>query len=235
MDIQRFIAEMERIAPPALAEPFDEGRIGLVVEGKPEIERVCSALDLTPRVLAGARAAGADMLVVHHTPIWTPVTTVHGRLAGLLKDVLATGMNVYVMHSNFDRAPGGINDTLAGILGLEDVVPMSLGAVGTCRCDTVKIARTLGCPLRIYGDPAPLRSLAVVGGSGFDPGLLHEAEMLRADAFLSAEARHATLIATPLTLLEATHYALEAPGMQRLAERMAWTFLPDPPRIATVP
>ena len=67
--------------PLALAEEFDAGRIGLVVEGRAEIERICCALDATPAVVRQAVASGADMLVVHHTPIWTPLTTLTGPTA----------------------------------------------------------------------------------------------------------------------------------------------------------
>ncbi|HQN92394.1 MAG TPA: Nif3-like dinuclear metal center hexameric protein, partial [Methanoculleus sp.] len=68
MDIKDFIAAMEEAAPPDLAEEYDEGRIGLIVEGRSEIEEVCCALDATERVVNAAVHAGADMLVVHHTP-----------------------------------------------------------------------------------------------------------------------------------------------------------------------
>ncbi len=74
MHVGAFIEEMEQIAPPGLAEDFDAGKIGLVVEGKEEILRVCCALDATPFVVKQAVKESADMLVVHHTPLWTPVT-----------------------------------------------------------------------------------------------------------------------------------------------------------------
>ena len=69
MRLRAFAEEMELLAPSALAEDFDTGRIGIIVEGKPDIEKVCCALDATPVVVRQAVAAGADMLVVHHTPL----------------------------------------------------------------------------------------------------------------------------------------------------------------------
>ena len=44
MHVHAFIEEMERLAPPELAEDFDAEKIGLVVEGRPEISQVCCAL-----------------------------------------------------------------------------------------------------------------------------------------------------------------------------------------------
>ena len=50
MDVRAFAEEMERLAPPELAEDFDAGKIGLIIEGKPGITTVCCALDATPAV-----------------------------------------------------------------------------------------------------------------------------------------------------------------------------------------
>ena len=56
MHMRAFAEEMEALAPRSLAEEFDAGRIGLVVEGRPEIGRVCCALDATLAVVrAGSR------------------------------------------------------------------------------------------------------------------------------------------------------------------------------------
>jgi putative NIF3 family GTP cyclohydrolase 1 type 2 len=101
-----------------------------------------------------------------------------------------------------------------------------------------EISRRLGCPLRIWGMPAKtatIRRLAVVGGSGFDTALMEEAAGEGAEAFLSAELKHAVYRAAPLPCIEATHYALEAPAMKRLAARKGWKFIADPPVLRSVP
>ena len=113
MDIHDFITAMEEVAPPELAEEYDTGRIGLVVEGKREVRTICCALDATQNVVEAAAAMKAAMLVVHHTPLWSPITAVRGPTSHLLRILLATGMNLYVMHTNVDHAEGGVNDILA--------------------------------------------------------------------------------------------------------------------------
>ena len=234
MDLRAFTDEMELLAPPSLAEEFDCGRIGLVVEGRPEISRVSCALDATPYVVQQAAGAGADMLVVHHTPLWTPVTALTGPIATLMRQMLTAEMNIYVMHTNFDRAPGGVNDALAELLSLSDTTPLSLGLVGSCPLTIAEISQRLGGNIRVWGELASLSRLAIVAGSGFDPVLLAEAKERRADAFLSAELRHAVARAAPLPCIEATHYALEAPAMRRLAARKGWQYIDDPPKIHPV-
>jgi dinuclear metal center YbgI/SA1388 family protein len=235
MDIREFISGMEGIAPPALADEFDFGKIGLVIEGRSEIGRVFCSLDATPHAVGEAVRGHADMLVVHHTPIFHPVTSVRGHLAPLLRTVLTSGMNVYVMHTNFDRAPRGVNDTLAELLGLSNAAPMELGIVGDCHIGVEQISTILGCELLVWGHLPSFRRLAVVGGSGFDPGLIGEAVTLGADAFLSAEPKHSVIRESPLPLIQATHYALEAPAMKALSGRMSWTWIEDPPAMVIVP
>ncbi len=235
MDIREFISRMEETAPPALADEFDLGKIGLVVEGRTGISRIFCSLDASEHAVDEAVQGRADMLVVHHTPIFHPVTSVRGHLAPLLRTALSAGINIYVMHTNFDRAPDGVNDTLAGLLGLCNAAPMELGIVGDCRLKIEEIRNILGCELLVWGSLSSLRRLAVVGGSGFDPDLIDEAVTLGADAFLSAEPRHSVIRNSPIPLIQATHYALEAPAMKALSGRMGWTWIDDPPGMVIVP
>lgn len=235
MDVKTFAREMELLAPPELAEDFDTGRIGLIVEGAPEFTTICCALDATPAVVREAIRKKAGMLVVHHTPLWTPLTALTGPTAGLMREVLSGGLNIWVMHTNFDHAPEGVNDALAELLSLTGVQPMTLGLVGDCTIAPGEIAARLACPLRIWGAAGKIRRLAIVGGSGFDPMLFAEAQALGADAFLSAELKHSVYRSAPLPCIEATHYALEAPAMRRLAKRNNWHFIEDTPRITVIP
>jgi dinuclear metal center YbgI/SA1388 family protein len=235
MDVNTFIEDMERLAPPELAEDFDAGKIGLIVEGAPEFSTVCCALDATPAVVKEAVRKNAGMLVVHHTPLWTPLTSVTGSTAALMRDVLSARMNIWVMHTNYDHAEEGVNDALAELLSLTDTVPLSLGLVGSCPVTLEEISRRLGCPLRVWGNLTRPGRLAVVAGSGFDPEILTEAKEKGADAFLSAELKHSIARFAPLPCIEATHYALEAPAMKRLAARRQWHYIDDTPVLRTVP
>lgn len=233
MEIGEFIRVMECLAPPALAEEWDRERIGLVVEGRRDLERICCALDATTAVIKEAVNRRADMLVVHHTPIWDAVTSIRGSLAILLRDVIISGMNIYVMHTNLDHAPGGVNDILADLLEIENPSPLSLGVVGECRIDFQEIADRLRCPLRTWGKPLLPGKLAVVGGTGFIPDLIGEAKAAGASAILSAEVRHSVARSSPLPLIEATHYALESPAMRMLSQKLGWTYIEDIPNIRT--
>jgi dinuclear metal center YbgI/SA1388 family protein len=235
MHVRAFIEEMERLAPPELAEDFDAGKIGLIIEGKTKISTICCALDATPSVVKHAVAAKADMLIVHHTPLWTPLTSLTGPTAALMRDVLASGLNIYVMHTNFDHAECGVNDALAELLSLTNTEPLKLGLVGDCTLALRDIARRLDCPLRVWGKVRKIQRLAVVGGSGFDLLFMAEAKERGADAFLSSELKHSVYRAAPLPCIEATHYALEAPAMKRIGAQKGWQFIDDTPALHSVP
>jgi dinuclear metal center YbgI/SA1388 family protein len=234
MHLRSFIEEMEQLAPPDLAEDFDCGKIGLIVEGRPDISKVCCALDATTSVVRKAVEAGADMLVVHHTPLWTPVTALTGPTASLMRQMLAANMNLYVMHTNFDHCSEGVNDALAELLSLENRITLSLGLIGSCTITIDELARRLGGNVRIWGELISMSRLAIVAGSGFDPAFLDEAKEAGADAFLSAELKHSVARSSPLPCIEATHYALEAPAMRRLAARKGWQYLDDPPMVRSI-
>lgn len=229
MDIGDVIRDLEQIAPPDQAEEMDTGRIGLIIEGRRDIRQVACALDVTLPVVRAAAAIDAGLLVVHHTPLWTPVTAISGPLATLLREILSADLNVYVMHTNFDHADDGINDALASLLELSGTGRMSLGICGDCPLTLPEITQRLAAPLITWGSPSLPCRLGVVGGSGFDLSLIEESAALGAEAFLSAELKHATARASPLPLLQSTHYALESPGMRMLAGRMGWEYIDDPP------
>ena len=229
MNRTEFIARMERIAPPELAEEFDIGRIGLLVEGKDEIEKIACALDATPAVVNAAADGGFDALVVHHPAFWNAMHSVVGRNAEILRPLIRADVNLYAMHTNFDHAEGGINDALAEELRLTDRVRMSLGVVGTLTTPLSEISQILGCGLRVWGDVEGISRIAVVGGSAFDWELIEEAASLGAQAYLASELKYNMALESPIPCIEATHYALEAPGMRALARREGWTFIDGTP------
>lgn len=113
------------LAPKELAMEWDN--VGLLI-GRPEreVSKVLVALDVTEEVAEEAAGLGANLIVAHHPVMnctWSPVQTirddtVQGRL--LLK-LVENQIAAICMHTNLDRAAGGVNDALAARLGLEHV------------------------------------------------------------------------------------------------------------------
>lgn len=116
------IAAMERLAPPYLAEKWDN--VGLMVgSGEKNADRILFALDCRDEVIDEAIKIKADMIITHHPLIFSGIksidfsTPIGGRLERLIKNDIA----VYSAHTNLDIADGGTNYTLAGLLDLENI------------------------------------------------------------------------------------------------------------------
>ncbi|HUV05259.1 MAG TPA: Nif3-like dinuclear metal center hexameric protein [Armatimonadota bacterium] len=124
MKLSDIIRILEEIAPPEYAEPDDA--IGLQV-GDPdqEVRRVIVTVDVTPAVISEAVRTSADLLVAHHPVIdvkYAPLRSVRLDVypQSLVYRLVNAGTALYVMHTNYDAAKGGINDVLAERLGVVD-------------------------------------------------------------------------------------------------------------------
>jgi len=121
MELKEIVQTLEEIAPPELADDFDKGRIGLILGLEDDVSRIAVALDANSYVLKKAAELKADMLITHHTLIFHPVNIISKSLADSLRIALENGISLYSMHTNYDRAEGGINDVLAARLGLKNI------------------------------------------------------------------------------------------------------------------
>jgi dinuclear metal center YbgI/SA1388 family protein len=118
-------AELDAFAPPALAADWDN--VGLLL-GDPAapVERILTCLTVTPEVAAEA-VEGAYQLIVTHHPILFRGTKRLTTATPEGRTVLAlarANVAVYSPHTAFDDTRGGINERLAGRLGLTDLRPL---------------------------------------------------------------------------------------------------------------
>ena len=117
---------MEEWAPAWTAESWD--RVGLLL-GDPAapVQRAWVALELGPELLDQALAAGVEMLLLHHPPLFKPLPDLRSDrpLVKRLLRAASAGLALYAAHTNLDLAPGGVNDALAGRLGLVETRPLA--------------------------------------------------------------------------------------------------------------
>ncbi|CAN5237005.1 Nif3-like dinuclear metal center hexameric protein [soil metagenome] len=106
---------------PAWAADWDA--VGLVC-GDPDqpIDKILLAVDPAPPVVSQAEQWGADLVVVHHPLLLTPVhsvaaTSPKGRL---LHRLIQSGTALFTAHTNADVPAGGVNDALARAVGVVD-------------------------------------------------------------------------------------------------------------------
>ncbi len=226
MELIKIVKILEEIAPPELAEDFDIGRIGLILDMENNVERITVALDANSYVLKKAAEMNADLLITHHTLIFHPINKISKSLAESLKLALNNEISLYSMHTNYDNAEGGVNDVLASRLGLKNTKNAEMGRIGEIEpCTSAELAshvsEVLKTPVVYAGKKKEIRRVMVVGGSGFSTDFLEIARANRVDAFVSSELKHNILRDyEDLCLIDATHYATENPGIEVLCSRL---------------
>lgn len=129
---------INRIWPYRLAEEWDN--VGLQV-GDPgaEVAKIMVALDPLPEVLDAAIQSGCRLLVTHHPLIFSPLrqVTTSGSTGQSVTKAISAGLSIISMHTNYDIAEGGLNDLLAGRIGLSALKPLKV----TDRAELVKLVK----------------------------------------------------------------------------------------------
>jgi dinuclear metal center YbgI/SA1388 family protein len=119
MRLAEIVDRLESWYDPRWAEPWD--KVGLVC-GDPvqEVRKVLFAVDPTLAVAEEAVEYGADLLVVHHPLLLTPVSSVAATSAKgrVLHRLIREGVALYTAHTSADVPIDGVNDSIARALRL---------------------------------------------------------------------------------------------------------------------
>lgn len=242
MLVAQVLAAVERLAPPSLAEDWDN--VGLIVgRHNQPVRCLLVALELRADVLGEAREHGCDAILTHHPPIFPSIAAVTDGAAGeLVLRAAEDRVAVLAAHTNLDAARGGLNDVMAEILGMTDVAPLrpapdmpscGLGRIGTMRPVTVstlaeQVAQGFGgAPVSYAGDPwQQVRRVACCTGSG--ASLIDDARAAEADAFVTSDLKyHDADRAGGLPLIQLPHARAERVAMKRWSKVLAKAVRPQ--------
>lgn len=186
LTIGEIVASLESLAPPELAEDWDN--VGLLVGSIDwPATRILTCLTVTPTVVTEAVEQQVELIVTHHPLPFQPLKTIttvttSGRL---LLELISARIGVYSPHTAFDSAQAGVNQHLAIGLGLREIVPLIPSAeiteaeTGTGRMGSTggqlslrevvdRVKSFLGIDtLRVVGnDDQPVNTVAIACGSG---------------------------------------------------------------------
>lgn len=236
MKVRDVLNWLDALAPFDSAEDFDN--VGLLLgDADASVRGVTFGMDVTEALVDDALAHGDELIVTHHPFIFHALKRINynepqGR--ALLK-LTENRLSVIAAHTNWDKAPGGISDSLAQALGLTGVsapddflrlgslaVPLSPAELGAL------VRQKLHIGPRCYpASGAPITRVAVAGGAYGEGYALAAAS--GAQAFVVGEVRHHELLdacARGLIVYDAGHFPTELPGVMSLYER----FLADATR-----
>lgn len=229
---------IETLAPPTLKMEWD--KIGLHCGSRTApVRKVLVALDPFEHVCKEAADWGADLLVTHHPLIFHPVPTLtdDACVPRCLMTLVKHDISHVCAHTNLDCASGGVNDVLAGILGLQNVETIeAFGGVlrmGDVSDQTLEdflsdVQCNLGCEgLRYVDGGKPVKKVAVGGGGCADA--LYDAVNAGCDTFVTSDVKYNQFWDARdlgLNLIDAGHFHTENPAVVVLAEKIAEAF-PD--------
>lgn len=113
---KRIYDAIDSIAPYKRAESFDN--TGVMIDAGRDIASALLCMDVTGETVAEAQSRGAGLIISHHPLIFDPLKRIsHGDLVYRL---IAAGISCISAHTNLDSAQGGVNDCLAGLLGIKN-------------------------------------------------------------------------------------------------------------------
>ena len=243
--IRDIYEDLQRLAPEYMAEDWDH--VGLLCgHFDRDVKRVLVALDPALPVCREASEKGCQLIVTHHPVLWNLKAVNDGNEEGKrLLYMIEHGIAALNAHTNLDKAPGGVNDCLARLLGLRNVVVIDpegkdaegrpYGLLRGGETDPMspaelaqKVKEVLKCDgLRYTEGSHEIRRVAVGGGACSE--FTSRVAELGYDAFVTADCKYhgfADAKAMGFTLVDAGHFQTENPVCTCLAERLRKNF-PD--------
>lgn len=231
MTVEQLAVELDKIIPASLSEEWDNDGRMVIPNPDAEVKRVLCALDCTSYTIELAKKNGCNVILTHHPLIFktlsalNPSNTVAKRVIACIKNDIA----VLSYHTRLDIVEGGVNDMLAGLLGIENTqafVPYGrIGDVEEQRFEDFakKVSEVLKTEcLSLVKSSDLVKRVAIVSGSGKDE--IKAVVAAGADTFVTGEVMHNHMLECKelgLNLICATHYATERFISRKLADIVA--------------
>jgi GTP cyclohydrolase I len=225
MILKDVMAVLDTIAPFEAAEEWDN--VGLMVgDLYSQINSVLVALDPSLEVIHKAKEVGIDLILTHHPLIFKPIARIDLQdvLAKKIAMLILTRINLISMHTNLDKAPGGVADELAKKLVLNDISAqgfMRIGFINRPNALNEWITAMGVRAARLIDTGREVSMVAVCPGSGME--YWKHALSLGCDTFVTGDVRyHAGLDAKEagMNVVDLGHFGTEEIIVNPLAERL---------------
>jgi dinuclear metal center YbgI/SA1388 family protein len=117
--VAQIVKLIDELAPSNLAASWDNVGLQIGSRGWP-VNKVWTALDPLPEVVAKACANEVDLLVTHHPLFFKPLKRIdcESTAGRIIELALTAKLAVFCAHTNLDSVAGGINDILAERMGV---------------------------------------------------------------------------------------------------------------------
>ncbi len=218
------------IAPYDTQEEWDNSG-HILGDFRAEVKKAVMALDATRQTALFAKETGAQLVLTHHPVIFGSISNVKTGTA--VYDFVSNKINVLCAHTNFDKAQGGINESLAQILELENIQRLEDGftVAGDLKCemsadDFVQlVSDRLYCQgIRYTDSDRIIKKIALCGGAGGD---FIETAMANADCYLTGELKYHEMLECAekgFCAISAGHFETENSAFLMLKEKLEKIF-----------
>lgn len=210
---------------------------GLQVEGRSEIRKIVSGVTASMALLQAAKAASADLILVHHGYFWrgedARITGIKRQRLGFL---INNDLNLLAYHLPLDAHPElGNNAQLGKLLGIEllgragesNIVAYGELADPMPLSDFVKhVEQRLQRKPTVVGPQEKMVS-KVAWCTGAAQGYIDTAIELGVDVYISgeiSEQTHHEALESGVSYISAGHHATERYGVQALGQHLAEKF-----------
>lgn len=159
---------LNRLAPLSLAEDFDNPGL-LAGNGKTQVKKALLCLDITSKAAEEAKEKDAQLLISHHPVIFKPIRNVlaNGATAPVY-NLINKSLSAICMHTNLDKADGGVNDALCSALHLKNTVKLSVGSKKNYKKITVFVPKGFEDKVRTAMKDAGAGKLYEYDGCSFE-------------------------------------------------------------------
>ena len=168
-----------------------------------EVSNILLTIDVTEEVVAEAITKSIDLIISHHPLILDPneISDIQTKRIQLRQKMEENNIALYVAHTNADIAQGGVNDSLAKVLGLQNIE--AFGVEKMARKGNLTTQITLREFVNLLSDKLPqvkssiqvsgkldskVSKVGLCGGSG--SSLLEEVRKEDVDVFVTADLKH---------------------------------------------
>ncbi len=230
MTVEQLIKALDEKIPKTLSEPWDNDGIDVIPDKNATVTRALCALDCTSVAIEKALQLGCNVIITHHPLVFKPLGEVNCEesVGKRVIKCIQNGIAVISFHTRLDIIKGGVNDTLASLLGIderESFIPY--GRIGNVSEQSFEeFASLVASKLNLDIKAMPMvkvnktvKRVAVISGCGKDE--ISDVIKAGADTFVTGEVMHNHMLDCKelgLNLICGTHYATERIIVPMLAD-----------------
>lgn len=202
----------------------------LVGDFSSEVKKAVVCLDVSEKEIDFTLKEQAQLIISHHPVIFRPQKNfLCGNVA---YNAAVNGLSIISVHSNLDKAVGGVNDTLCTELGLDFTKCDDSVCDGFLNIAVLKkeipasqlaeyIKNKLGGAVRYCDSGKTVTRVGVCSGSGAD--FIAEAKALGCDGYITGDASYHEFLeakASGISLFAAGHFETEVIFVKSFTEKL---------------